>query len=228
MNQRNTGRNEYGRDRDSVDDTRREEYERRGWRSGSDYYGNNPRRYGERGHGVQSSDQLFKDDQSQYRDPGANSMWLGAYGNAGYATESERSFNDRWENSYGGSARFDESQGGRQRQQFEQDLGSYRGRGPRGYRRSDDRIREEVCECLTNDEYIDASDIEITVKDCEVTLSGTVDSRQAKRHAEDLAEQISGVRDVHNSLRVNREAGNELTSGQLERPFQSGPPSPRH
>lgn len=80
--------------------------------------------------------------------------------------------------------------------------GEHRGRGPADYRRSDDRIREDVNDRLTDDAHIDASGIQVAVKDGEVTLSGTVDSRFAKRHAEDLAERISGARHVQNNLRV--------------------------
>ncbi|NBJ09403.1 BON domain-containing protein [Microvirga sp. SYSU G3D207] len=80
--------------------------------------------------------------------------------------------------------------------------GLHRGRGPKGYRRSDERIHEDVCERLTEDPFIDASDIEVAVKDGEVTLSGTVSSRGLKRRAEDLAELASGVAHVQNNLRV--------------------------
>ena len=81
-------------------------------------------------------------------------------------------------------------------------IGPYAGRGPRGYQRSDERIREEVSERLTDDDRIDASGIEVAVAGGEVTLTGTVESRRMKRHAEDLAESVRGVRDVHNQLRV--------------------------
>jgi len=80
--------------------------------------------------------------------------------------------------------------------------GPHRGRGPKGYIRSDERIHEDVCERLTEDRFIDASDVEVAVKDGEVTLSGTVASRGLKRRAEDLAELASGVRHVQNNLRV--------------------------
>lgn len=80
--------------------------------------------------------------------------------------------------------------------------GQFSGRGPRGYRRSDERIRDDVCQCLTDDDHIDASDIEVTVNDREVMLTGTVSSRMQKRHAEDLIERLPGVRDVINSIRV--------------------------
>jgi hypothetical protein len=81
---------------------------------------------------------------------------------------------------------------------------SYYGRGPRGYTRSDERIKEDVSDRLTDDWYVDASEIEVTVNNGEVTLSGTVDSRQAKRRAEDIVDDISGVRHVQNNLRVRQ------------------------
>jgi osmotically-inducible protein OsmY len=79
------------------------------------------------------------------------------------------------------------------------------GRGPRGYRRRDQSIREELCEALTDNPDLDATDIEVTVEDGEVTFSGTVDDRDGRWMAEDLAEAISGVRAVHNRLRVAHE-----------------------
>lgn len=78
----------------------------------------------------------------------------------------------------------------------------YRGRGPKGYLRSDDRIREDVCDRLTDDPYIDASEVEVAVTSGEVTLGGTVESRAARRRAEELAESLSGVKHVQNNLRV--------------------------
>lgn len=82
------------------------------------------------------------------------------------------------------------------------DTGSHRGRGPKGYRRSDDRIREDINDRLTDDAWLDASDIEVQVRETEVTLSGAVHSREDKRRAEDIAESVSGVRNELNNLRV--------------------------
>lgn len=89
------------------------------------------------------------------------------------------------------------------------DAGRYRGRGPRNYRRSDDRIRDDINDRLTEHDWLDASDIDVSVSGGEVTLSGTVESRYAKRLAEDIAESVSGVAHVQNNLRVTRgwEAG---------------------
>ena len=84
---------------------------------------------------------------------------------------------------------------------------SFRGRGPRGYRRSDQRILEDVCDRLTEDHDIDASDIDVKVEAGEVTLEGTVDERRLKWLAEEIASRCSGVVDVHNHLRVKRHQG---------------------
>lgn len=81
--------------------------------------------------------------------------------------------------------------------------GNFTGRGPRGYRRSDERIREDINDRMTYDPNLDASEIEVKVESGEVTLSGTVDSRWEKRRAEDIAESVSGVTGVNNQLRVN-------------------------
>ncbi|WP_425358673.1 BON domain-containing protein [Aestuariivirga litoralis] len=82
------------------------------------------------------------------------------------------------------------------------EMDEHRGRGPRGYTRSDDRIREDVNDRFTDDGWLDASDIEVKVASGEVTLTGQVTSREEKRRAEDLAEAISGVKHVQNNLRV--------------------------
>lgn len=86
----------------------------------------------------------------------------------------------------------------------------HRGHGPADYTRSDERIREDVNDRLTDDWRIDARRIAVKVSGGEVTLDGTVTSRAAKRRAEDLADDISGVKHVQNNLRVA-----ELASGDL-------------
>lgn len=82
------------------------------------------------------------------------------------------------------------------------EMDKHRGTGPKGYIRSDERIKEDVSERLMDDGQLDASDIEVMVQDGEVTLTGTVPERFAKRHAEDVAERASGVKHVQNNLRV--------------------------
>jgi hypothetical protein len=80
--------------------------------------------------------------------------------------------------------------------------GRFAGRGPRGYQRSDERIREEVCDLLLESDEVDASDIDVSVASGEVTLQGTVPDRGMKRIAEDLLDYVQGVQQVHNQLRV--------------------------
>lgn len=86
--------------------------------------------------------------------------------------------------------------------------GKHWGRGPKGYRRSDDRVQEEVCEALKRDSEVDATNVEVEVKDGEVMLRGTVASRREKRLAEDCVEAVSGVENVQNHLRVSSADGN--------------------
>ncbi len=86
------------------------------------------------------------------------------------------------------------------------------GKGPKGFRRTDEKIREEVCEALYRDHSVDASEIEVSVKDAEVMLSGTVSERRMKRLAEDCAESVSGVSDVRNEIRVQSQSEKTLSA----------------
>ena len=101
--------------------------------------------------------------------------------------------------------------------------GPYTGRGPRGYQRSDERIREDVCERLMQHGQIDASDIEVDVSNGEVTLKGVVDSRQIKRMAEDVADSVPGVKDVHNQLRIGEPQQRGAAPGGTEERAQEQP-----
>lgn len=78
----------------------------------------------------------------------------------------------------------------------------YRGVGPRGYRRDDARIHDDVCDALTDSDALDASDVTVSVQEGVVKLSGSVPHRLMKRLADDLAEACAGVRDIENALRV--------------------------
>ena len=87
---------------------------------------------------------------------------------------------------------------------------SHVGRGPRGWQRRDEWVREDVCEQLAADPEVDAGAIEVAVDAGEVTLSGSVPERWMKRAAEDDAATVPGVREVHVRLRVAPQAGGEL------------------
>ena len=95
--------------------------------------------------------------------------------------------------------------------------GTFAGRGPQGYKRSDERIKEDVNETLTQDPDIDPTNIQVEVQNGEVTLKGTVSDREAKRRAEDIADSCPGVREVQNQLRVRREEEFESETSRRDR-----------
>jgi len=95
--------------------------------------------------------------------------------------------------------------------------GEFAGRGPKGYQRSDERLKEDISERLLHDGQIDASDVSLEVKDGKVTLEGSVPSRQTKHNIEDLVDHVFGVKDIDNRLRVGQ------SSGTGQDPAQSAP-----
>lgn len=138
--------------------------------------------------------------------------WQG--GRSGYGGEG------RYGGGYGGEGRYERDRDEDERGGFmgrvgegirrffggeQDDRGPHYGKGPRGYRRSDERIREDVCERLSDSPWVDASEVDVRVQDAEVTLTGTVQDRREKRMMEDIVERIPGVKDVHNQIRVERE-----------------------
>lgn len=81
--------------------------------------------------------------------------------------------------------------------------GVHRGKGPKGYQPSDARLKERLEEAFYDDDLLDASDIEIQVKDGEVTLLGGVGSREDRQRAEWLVSRVAGEHvHIHNSLRI--------------------------
>ena len=99
--------------------------------------------------------------------------------------------------------------------------GPYSGIGPRGYRRADDRIRDDVNDRLMWHGYVDATDIQVDVNDGVVTLSGTVNTRREKRMAEDAAESVSGVEDVNNQIQI-RQSNRSSSEGSMNRQIRVG------
>lgn len=99
--------------------------------------------------------------------------------------------------------------------------GPHYGKGPKGYRRSDERIREDVCDTIAQQGYIDASDVEVKVENGVVTLSGTVAARHEKRTLEQMVERVHGVDEVRNEMRLRREErmqGEARPQGQMQAP----------
>ncbi len=149
-----------------------------------------------------------EDDADRERAPHGVRGHYDTTGEREYAGGLER-FEHAPHRSRGGDARWDLDEGGiefgRSRAHSPgPDQGPHGGRGPRGYQRSDERIREDVCDRLTEASDLDASEIDVTVDAGIVTLTGTVDGRVAKRRAEDLAAATRGVHDVQNRLTIPR------------------------
>jgi hypothetical protein len=198
----------------------REGYGREGWRGGeweggrygardpyfrSGYGGGYTSYYGrEGGRGAPFGGGSYGGDYAREGGPsGYYGGYGGYYGREPYDRFDRERFdveNFGWGGGYGGAY----SPGSYRAGWGPQTIGreSYFGRGPRGYRRSDERIREEVNDRLTWHAAVDASDIEVRVEDGEVTLTGVVEDRRAKRLAADIAEEVMGVQDVHNQLKI--------------------------
>jgi osmotically-inducible protein OsmY len=164
---------------------------------------------GQGGYGLGGGRESSSPGQSQGRD----------YSRRDYGMQTAR---DMGGGGYGPGSGFSGQRGG---PSFQQQRGQFAGRGPRGYQRSDDRIREDVNEELTRHPEIDASDIDVIVESCEVTLTGAVEDRRDKRLAEDIAESVPGVNQVHNQLRPRKGIGekiSEMLTGGADRDREGG------
>jgi len=83
-------------------------------------------------------------------------------------------------------------------------VGSPRKRSPKGYTRSDERIREDVCDRLT-ESYLECEEVTVTVKNGEVVLAGRAPSGETRRQIERVAEGVPGVQEVTNQIRTRRD-----------------------
>ncbi|HEX5789362.1 MAG TPA: BON domain-containing protein [Woeseiaceae bacterium] len=215
---RNTGsRSRFGRHSGESDYD--EDYGRYGYgsRSGSSYRSGSASRFGSQG------GRFDEDTYGGYRSAGSRSRGRD-FGSQGYS-------------SYGGD--FGESRGGygSGRDDYDDDYrrqlsssgrrstpfvlyseywvtpGPHSGVGPKGYQRSPNVLKERVCERLQDHGELNAANIEVECADEEITLTGTVDSRREKRLAEECAESVYGVRDVHNRLSVRQYEGSSAGQG---------------
>jgi osmotically-inducible protein OsmY len=92
---------------------------------------------------------------------------------------------------------------GRPRSAFAVGRGGYSGRGPKNYQKADTRIREEICEELTRNDEVDASEVQVEVEHGVVRLQGKVEDRRQRRLAEEIADSCFGVRDLQNDLEID-------------------------
>lgn len=158
-----------------------------------------------RGHGSSNygSNYNYRDQAGNYgRNYGQN------YDRGGYGSNdpNERSWWDRTKDEVASWFGDEDAERRRQRDNF-------KGKGPKNYSRSDERIKEDINDRLSDDPWIDASEIDVTVNSGEVTLTGTVSERTEKRRAEDIAEAVSGVKHVENRVRVGHKQESYAGSG---------------
>ncbi len=81
-------------------------------------------------------------------------------------------------------------------------FGPHRGKGPKGFTRSDERLKEHVNELLMEHGEIDATHVVVEVTNGEVRVSGTVEDRFQRRLIEDVIEGMYGVKDLHLALKI--------------------------
>jgi osmotically-inducible protein OsmY len=178
-----------GQYRDTTGDYSQRSSYPRGYQSGSSY-GQSGRSYGEYD---RREGRRYGQDRDWYEGRGP---WEGRGGYEGRERyEGDRGWWDRLSDTV--ASWFGDEEAERRRQMER----PYQGRGPKGYRRSDDRIKEDVNDRLSEG-YLDATEIDVSVSGSEVVLTGTVNSRTDKRRAEDIAEHVAGVTNVENRLRV--------------------------
>jgi len=158
-------------------------------------------RFGDQDYGSMSSQRGYGERNDDSRRFGGREDGRQGYGQQGYGQQGGGAFDARNDM----VRRVSDGESDRGMRSF----GEHRGRGPKNYSRSDDRIREDVNDRLSDDSWLDASEIEVQVVSGEVTLIGIVHSREDKRRAEDLAEQVSGAKHVQNNLRVQQGAGSQ-------------------
>ena len=209
----------------------RDHYNRGGWGSGdynthrtSQWGGGND--YNRGGYGSNDYNYNNRDyDRGNWGTSGnswAGNNWGTSYGDynrgAWGSNDYNRDHNNRGWFGGGGSDwnRGSQATGGRDDRGFFEKIGDalgLSGKGPKNFKRNDDRIREDVCRYLTDDHRVDATEVDVDVREGEITLRGTVDDRRQKRIAEELCESVWGVKDVKNELRV--QARDMSTSGSM-------------
>jgi hypothetical protein len=162
----------------------------RGYGMGGGQYG------GERGYGMGGGERGYGMGGGQYG--GERGQWGGGQGTTGgqYGMSGGQ-YGGQWGNQSGqsGQGLFGTIGEG---------INRLFGKGPKGYSRSDERIKEDVCDRLMMMSDVDSSDVEVAVVSGEVTLTGNVPDRNTKYRIEHLADQIGGVKDINNQLRVKR------------------------
>lgn len=215
------------------------EYGAYGREYGEDFGG---RSYGNGGYGAYAR----RSDEDSYRAPrfdgGSEHVWRGGVlGWLGSGVLAGAAWFGSWVEGWGGFVgrmlkgttaevgRAIRNRGGRIGSAIEhrgEDLtrGRYRasfGRPPRSYRRPDDRILDDVHQRIAMS-GVDADEVEIEVSNGIVTLSGRVPRRFDKRVIEEVAEQVFGVDEIQNHLRLARRVDESATGAERRSQQQPG------
>jgi osmotically-inducible protein OsmY len=94
--------------------------------------------------------------------------------------------------------------------------GPFSGTGPKGYKRPPESLKEQVCDALAADGYVDASKIQVEVVRGKVTLTGSVPAPEQHRLAEDCVASVLGIRSVENRMSVDRDTDDSGNDGGSE------------
>jgi hypothetical protein len=151
------------------------------------------------------SHRYYSSRPSRTQTRGAEGFYTGEGANTNDVDERTREYGERphgvggFESNYGLAS----SQPRRVDTQRLESARDHRGKGPKGYRQTDERLRERLCELLTDDPRIDATNIDVQVQDGEITVAGFVDSRRTKFLVEELVANTCDT-EVTNRLQVRR------------------------
>jgi hypothetical protein len=142
-------------------------------------------------------------DQDKGRGVGPRD-YTGSNETGGYPRTGAGSGGTEMPHGWGGTRYGAESEGARQAAYFMEDPAQVRARGriPRSYSRSDERVREDICERIAADPRIDATDVSVHVRERRVVLEGSVPERRMKYVIEDVAAECLRANDVDNHITV--------------------------
>jgi osmotically-inducible protein OsmY len=172
-----------------------------GFTGGAYAYGNGPR-----DEHRQIEDEYSDESAVSYEQGPRQQYGQRPYGQRQYGQRYSQQYGQPYDQQYGRHLGQQYSQGQPYGQSYGQGYGQHGARrltsGPKGYQRSDERLKEDISERLMESHHIDSSDVSIEVRGAKVVLDGTVPSRHMKHAIEDLVDVCPGVQDIDNRVRV--------------------------
>jgi|GEM_PF-3629468 len=197
---RSYGNNDYSGQ--SNHETRDSSYGRENFRPGQD--DSNDRPHSQQMRGSQSDSNESR--RFAYNNPESFSSrsYQGQEAQAGWGrqNEAETSSGSSRGSNYGMSSQFGSSYGSGNQETSRK--GQFAGTTPKNFKRSDERIYDDICQKLSQEGHFDVSDVEIKVESGEVSLEGNIENRSDKHRIEMLVDSIMGVKDITNNLKIAR------------------------